>query len=389
MIFVFEITKISKMSKPVRKNVPTNESYSDMSIKQLWEHGLKLGLISEVYAFKNEYEKYIYPATLIKYLNNCEIADEEEKLELRIMFMNKFKATMKADVSSTQKEVKTSSFRHKRINVDYDETNEEVKRNNEVQRNDRKYPTPTFKKEMRQRPRGDEIVSKLKKLWNVAQNKGLIDNKLSFTPIYYSFITPDEMSHLLDEFVKGNEKESLALSNKINTEIKSFMLAKTYTNDIVQIDESYKNVLSKAIKIGLLDDIQFSYTMSKIVSLAELTSYVTVWLDMSSTNENVKNTLKEHLTSRFERGLNQVAVDNISYKALIERGKESCFFDAWIDKYAKDLESFMSLSDLRNLFKTLQYLTRDDEIARRKRFYSIFVYYLNSVHKNQNIDYFN
>jgi hypothetical protein len=409
--------KNTKASQPIvspsKQDEEDNIDYSDMSMQELWDEGLKLGLIDKKYPYKKVYESLLIPTTMIKYLNSYGKASRVQRLELHKVFSMKLEEALekRKEKQEDQPRQRSSSFHHKRINADEEEEveddrkslhgrrdsvhhkkdndyhnkkdnehynkkdNEHYKKNNE---NHNKNNSEHYNKNNSEHHNKNENISELKRFWILAQKDGLINKNVHFKPIFYSFITPDEISHLLNRFNRMTTAKRNELSKEFNDEIRSFQPANTFSDEYIQISDTYKTLLNKAIAIGLLKEIKHDYTMSKIVSLSVLASYITIWLD--NDDEQIRRTLSDKLNGRFEKGLNQFTSDKeITHRELTEYGKKIGFFTNWIDKYSEDLASFICIRDLRNMFKTVQYLSEDDEKLRKRRFYNIFHYYLNST----------
>jgi len=232
------------------------------------------------------------------------------------------------------------------------------------------------------RPPKQEFSSELKKKWILAQKDGLINRKYMFRPIYYSFITPDELTHLLDAYNRIAHQKRVELSKDINRRINQFMPANVFVSEAIITNNAYKYLVSKANRIGLLDNVIFNYSLSKIVSAGELTAYIAVFLDSP---KDLKSQLKARLSERITRGLDQQLNEKASYKQLITYGKSIDFFRDQIDSLTEQLEEFICERDLRNFFKTLQYLSGNEEIHRRRLFYMIFSLFVNAGRKSDKI----
>ncbi len=224
-----------------------------------------------------------------------------------------------------------------------------------------------------------EFNSELKKKWVIAQNDKLINKNYKFRPVFYSFITPDELTQFLDIYNRSPYNKREAFSKDFNKQIRQFMPGNLFASESITTNSSYKFLFTKANRIGLLNNVTFNFSLPKIVSGSELASYICVYLNSSDAMKALlRKGLMEKMGKAFDKSLNEKS----SHSDLIKYGKSIDFFGEQIDEFKQELEDFISERDLRNFFKTLQYLSGNEKDHRCYLFYMIFNLFVNNNRKS-------
>jgi len=376
--------KNNNKSAPKSSSVEVQVDLATQKRAELWGIGLNLGLISKKHPYDPQYRNVFSKNELIDFIENFNDGNDSEKKQLRAVFTKKIESIDSDDEVEEPPKTKSKGIK---VHVDDDAPVPKAKASK---------PKPTVES----KPKDEEIVqrkpfvkktaspsktphvekkvfheSELMKLFNEAKKAGLVDSHFEFLPYFYSFITPDEFAVLLEKYLRTSSENKKTMVATFKRELKQFMASNAYANKLLYVHETYEELISKANQIGLLFGVEFDKIMKKIVSLPELAAFVVAAM---ASPEAIRKHMSKVLTERYEKGLKVPDETELTFDAFYKHGRSIGFFVDWIEDYKEQLRKFITVRDLRNLFKTIQYLSGEDERLRKKRFYTIFLYYLNT-----------